>query len=234
MGTPSQELSQLFILLSTPGLTALPVRVVIPGEVQLEAMGPGQMDRVRVLLSRNGGVDYDLLTIAQQSWWTNAPTLVNAIQQGWLLVNTDGVTSAPPVPAPNPNPLPVGYRNSLGTAGSKAALEDHVHQKLDETVQVLSYSASVVLDFDITLPAYRDLTLAGDVTFTTANLKGGRAIVIRIAAGASLRDFTFPAGWVFLTSAAPASIAANKTGVLSITAFGATDATVIAAYAVEF
>jgi hypothetical protein len=100
-----------------------------------------------------------------------------------------------------------------------------------QSLETLTYAASVALDFETQV--YKKVDLTGNITFTTSNLAVGASMAIKIAADGSIRTFTFPAGWTFIGSAAPADIAANKTGVLSLTSFGTTDAEVIAAYAVE-
>jgi hypothetical protein len=79
---------------------------------------------------------------------------------------------------------------------------------------------------------YKTLTLTGDVTFTSSNRANGRMVSIRILPGASARTLTFPVEWDFLGSK-PATIAANKTAVLSLTFYGSTDDDCVAAYAVQ-
>lgn len=76
-------------------------------------------------------------------------------------------------------------------------------------------------------------TLTGDITFTTSNLVAGRHLKVRIPNGGTLRNFTFPAGWTFIGAAAPASIAANKTALLELFVWGATDSDVEAKFNVE-
>jgi hypothetical protein len=98
-------------------------------------------------------------------------------------------------------------------------------------VDTESYAAQVGLDF--LNAVYRTVTLAGDIEFQTSNLAAGRQVAVRVVADGSSRNLTFPAGWTFLSAAAPATIDANKTAVLSLTAFGPTDADVVAAWAVE-
>lgn len=95
----------------------------------------------------------------------------------------------------------------------------------------LNYAATVNLDFG----SYgtRRLSLSGNVTFTTSNVGFSRELLVRIVADGSLRNLTFPAGWKFVGSAAPASIAANKTALLRLWCFGITDAQVVAHYFVE-
>lgn len=100
----------------------------------------------------------------------------------------------------------------------------------DSNVETLTYAASVELDFGTAED--KTLALTGDVTFTSANLEAGREISVRIVADGSTRALAFPAGWVFLGSA-PSDIAAGKTGILSLKAYGSADSDVVAAYSVE-
>lgn len=106
-------------------------------------------------------------------------------------------------------------------------------QQMVPSVLTLAYAASITLDFDPALPPYQKVTLAGDLTLLSpsANLGGGRALSLLIIGDGSTRTLTFPAGWSFLGSAAPATLAAGKKAVLSLTSYGALDADVIAAYA---
>lgn len=99
------------------------------------------------------------------------------------------------------------------------------------TTQSISYDGTNLLDFATT--GLASLSLTGDSVFTTTNLASGKNMTIRILSDGSTRNFTFPSGWVFLGSAAPASIAASKTAVLTLTAFGTNDSDVVAGYSVE-
>lgn len=100
------------------------------------------------------------------------------------------------------------------------------------THSTLTYAATTNIDFANTVDDFRTVTLTGNITFTTSNLAAGRSRTIRIIGDASLRTFTFPA-WKFVGAAAPASLAASKIGILTLTAFGAANADVVAAYAAE-
>lgn len=95
----------------------------------------------------------------------------------------------------------------------------------------LAYSGSTPIDF--AGDGNKTITLAGNITFTSANLANTRGVTVRIIADGSARTLTFPAGWTFLGAGAPGSIAAGKTAVLAVSAFGSTDSTVVAAYAVQ-
>lgn len=94
----------------------------------------------------------------------------------------------------------------------------------------LTYSSTPAVDFQG--DTYKTITLTGDATFSSSNLGAGRVIVVRIVGDSVSRNLAFPGGWVFIGAAAPASIAGNKTAVLSLTSFGTTDANVVAAYSV--
>jgi hypothetical protein len=74
------------------------------------------------------------------------------------------------------------------------------------------------------------ITLTGPLGLTTINRANGRATVLRLIPGASARTLTVPVGWVFI-GAKPATISANKTAILSLTAFGTASGDVHAVYA---
>lgn len=96
---------------------------------------------------------------------------------------------------------------------------------------VLAYSATPTLNFAGAL--VQTLALTGNVTFATSNLANGADLKVVIVADGSLRTLAFPVGWKFLGAAAPANIAAGKTGVLELMSTSAADAGVIAKWTVE-
>ena len=96
----------------------------------------------------------------------------------------------------------------------------------------IAYAAQVALDFAALDSQYRTISLTGDLELTTSNLANGRTLVLRLVADASQRTLTFPADWKFIGTK-PANIAASKTAVLSLTAFGTANTDVVAAYAVQ-
>jgi hypothetical protein len=73
---------------------------------------------------------------------------------------------------------------------------------------------------------------AGTVTFTASNYRAGAIKTVRVIAGGSSRTLIFPTNWVFV-GAKPASIASGKTGILTVTSFGTTEADCVAAWAVQ-
>lgn len=95
----------------------------------------------------------------------------------------------------------------------------------------LTQASPTVIDF--TGDPYKSITLTGAVSFESTNRSAARSITVRLIAGASSRNLTFHASWVFIGAAAPASLAANKEAILNITAFGTTEADVRVAYAAQ-
>jgi len=96
----------------------------------------------------------------------------------------------------------------------------------------ITYASGITLDFAVLDGQYRTISLSGDVSFTTSGIATGRATVLRLLPGASERTLTFPSGWVFV-SAKPATLPANKSAVLSLTAFGSADTDCLVAYAAQ-
>ncbi len=87
----TSELATLTRLLNTPGLAALPVRVTLQGELQLEVNGPGPLERIQVLLE--GGIVTDLYAAVtdkggQVHWLKNCLDLFDAVSNGWLTIAT--------------------------------------------------------------------------------------------------------------------------------------------------
>jgi hypothetical protein len=101
---------------------------------------------------------------------------------------------------------------------------------IERAVNFLAYAATLNLAFDVY--SLYQTTLAGNLTLTTSGLRYGREVSLVVMAGASSRNFTLPA-WTFVGSAAPASIAANKTALFRLLSVGTTDASVIAQYFVQ-
>jgi len=100
------------------------------------------------------------------------------------------------------------------------------------THATLASGSSITIDF--LLEGLRSInTLAANATFSTSNRAAGRQQSIRIVCDGTTRNLTWPGTWKWLNNTAPASIAANKTGVLSLTCFGTNDSDVVAVWAVE-
>jgi hypothetical protein len=115
--------------------------------------------------------------------------------------------------------------SGLGSSGS-----GHINAKSFQTAQsTLTYGATT--NIDLAAGGMRTITLTGDVTFTTSNRAAERTVTLRIIGDSSERTLTFPS-WVFVGTE-PATIAADKTAILTLTAFGTADTDIIAAYAVQ-
>jgi hypothetical protein len=93
----------------------------------------------------------------------------------------------------------------------------------------LAYAATVDLDMAALDGQVRTITLTGNLDLTNSNLAAGRRVVIRLLPGATQRTLTFPVGWAFYSDK-PATIAANKGAVLSLTYFGTADTDCVAVY----
>lgn len=114
---PTSELATLTRLLNTPGLTSLPVRVTVQGELQLEVNGPGPLDRIRVLLE--GNVVNDLYAAVtdkggQPSWLKNCIDLFEAVQNGWIVVAQVQPLSPDVVIAPQSTYIPSPPNPQIG------------------------------------------------------------------------------------------------------------------------
>jgi hypothetical protein len=97
----------------------------------------------------------------------------------------------------------------------------------------LTPAASVAINTSPALPVFNSLALNQNTTFTTSNLGNGRSASVRVICDGTTRTLTFPGTWTWLGSGPPADLAANDVGYLSITAYGATDADVVAAWSYE-
>ena len=122
------------------------------------------------------------------------------------------------------------YDADWGTLSTRTTSANGLQPAL--SFAAITYGATVDLDLAALDGQYRTITLTGDITFTTSNRAAGRTVVIRLLPGASERTLTFPADWVFV-STKPATLAANKTAVLSLTFFGTADTDCVAAYGVQ-
>lgn len=93
------------------------------------------------------------------------------------------------------------------------------------------YAASVNLDFNGV--AHKRIDLGGNLSLTATNMDYGKSLLLRLAADGSTRTLSFPAGWRWVGSTAPANLAANKLALLRLECFGTADGDVLARYLVE-
>jgi hypothetical protein len=126
---------------------------------------------------------------------------------------------------------------SLQAADARPYWTDDTGQSYNLTLDrfnTLTPAASVAIDTSPALPVFNSLALNQNTTFTTSNLGNGRSASVRVICDGTTRTLTFPAGWTWLGSGVPpANLAAGDVGYLSITAYGATDADVVAAWSYE-
>jgi hypothetical protein len=103
---------------------------------------------------------------------------------------------------------------------------------VQQSIQAVPHTGDPIA-IDFSQEVYKEVALTANLSVTTTNLQPGTSTAMKITADGSLRTISCPAAWTFVGGTAPADIAANKKGILSLTSFGTTDADVIAAYAVE-
>jgi len=94
---PVREKRDLLFILGQPAPANLRVRNAITGTVNVVGIGPGPNDRANVSLPAGDGAgvgkQVDLLTYAPIDWWRSSPTLLTAVESGWLFVDLDAATS---------------------------------------------------------------------------------------------------------------------------------------------
>ena len=112
MANPTLERAALTRLLNTPNLSVLIVRVVIQGQVQIEAIGPGSLDRVKVLLLPDS--PSNLIDFAPASWWLNSTTLFSAVDNGFIDVESETPTVQGQSFALGPNFIPAPSSPRVG------------------------------------------------------------------------------------------------------------------------
>ena len=88
------------------------------------------------------------------------------------------------------------------------------------------------VDIDFSEDQLQTMSIASNTTFTTTNRAVGLSKTIRIITDGTTRTLAFPSDWKFI-GAKPTEQAGSKTGILTVTNFGTTDAYIVAGYAVE-
>jgi len=164
---------------------------------------------------------------------TNSLGIRTATPNEALTVN--GVLSLAEGTAPT-NTAAFGKLWANSAADARPYWTDDTGQSFNLTLDrfnTLTPAASVAIDASPVLPVFNSLALNQNTTFTTSNLGNGRSASVRIVCDGTTRTLTWPAGWTWLGSGPPADLAANDVGYLSITAYGATDADVVAAWSYE-
>jgi hypothetical protein len=93
-----------------------------------------------------------------------------------------------------------------------------------------TYAATVTLNFGAA--SFERIVLGGDLTLATANLGVGGLFKVVIVADGNTRSLHFP-GWTWVGGSAPATIGANKAGLLELVSGGWGDNDVLARWTVQ-
>jgi hypothetical protein len=104
-------------------------------------------------------------------------------------------------------------------------------KRLRSMQEGLVFASNTVLNFGT--HSSKRITLTGDIAFSAVGQLFGSEMQLRILCDGTTRNMSWPAGWKFVGAAAPASIAANKTALLQLWAFGLNDTDIVARYLVE-
>jgi len=116
--------------------------------------------------------------------------------------------------------------------GSYAPINSPIFQgQVAYSPTTLGTTGTIALDF-AGASLRTQAALTGNITYTGSNYANGRSITIRVINGGTTRTLTFPSSWVFVGSK-PTNIVANKTGILTISCFGTTEGSCVAAWAVQ-
>jgi hypothetical protein len=131
-----------------------------------------------------------------------------------------------------------GDDNNVAFAVSKRAEfnEVAVYQELSvkrlrSMQEGLLFASNTVLN--VGTYSSKRITLTGDIAFSSVGQLFGSEMQLRILCDGTTRNMSWPAGWKFVGGAAPASIAANKTALLQLWAFGLNESDIVARYLVE-
>lgn len=94
-----------------------------------------------------------------------------------------------------------------------------------------STGGTVALNFGSGAPLISHQVTGTAVSFTGAGYTVGSTRTVRMLGGTAVASVSFPAGWVFVGSAAGTSIGTATTVVVTATSFGTAASNVVAAYA---
>lgn len=176
-------------------------------------------------VTNTGGISTkDRITISSDaSTSTNARLFVNSITASDIPMIARGATSQ--------TADLQHWQNSLGVALAKIDVSGVVTATNYKTSVTTAGSDTVALNFSTT-DGLVTRTATGTITFTGAGYAAGSTITARVIAGAASRTLAFPAGWIFVGSK-PSTLAANKSGILTVTSFGTTEADCIASWVAQ-
>jgi hypothetical protein len=108
--------------------------------------------------------------------------------------------------------------------------DGYSHYVMPDGLVTLS-GLSPVVDFSPELPSFRTINLSGTTAFSASNYGSGRAVSVRMVAGASTRAISFPNGWKWLGGGSgPTSVPANKVAMVSVVSYGSDESDVVAGW----
>ena len=125
-----------------------------------------------------------------------------------------------------------GIITSSGTFTSNGNIQMGTGAKIINIKNLQHEVSTSGVDIDFSENQLQTMSIASNTTFTTTNRAVGLSKTIRIITDGTLRTLTFPTDWKFIGTK-PTDQAASKTGILTVTNFGTTDAYIVAGYAVE-
>ena len=109
---------------------------------------------------------------------------------------------------------------------------DNIQNLIHDLTTTASVSGAQTLDFNADQLETWALSGSTSITFaTTSNKAVGRSKTIRLVNDGTLQNLTLHSSWK-IVGTAPSDIAASKTGILTVTCFGAAETDIVAAYAV--
>tara|TARA_B110000438_G_scaffold300263_1_gene352254 strand:- start:818 stop:1576 length:759 start_codon:yes stop_codon:yes gene_type:complete len=166
-----------------------------------------------------------------------AKTGITTSQASAIVANTakTGITTSQ-ASAITANTAKVGLtNNSVDSDHYVDGSIDDAHLSSGITVDAKNVKHTVTTsgtDIDFNEVQVQTISIAASTTFTTTNRASGLSKTIRIITDGTTRSLAFPSDWKFVGTK-PTEQAASKTGILTVTNFGTTDAYIVAAYAVE-
>ena len=128
---------------------------------------------------------------------------------------------------------PSGNVARISAGGSfydfSSTILDLAGKDIDNIQNLIHDISTTTTALDFNADEIQTISITANTTFTTSNKAIGRSKTIKILNNATAHTLTFPA-WIFVGTK-PTGIGISKTAILTLTNFGATDATIVAAYA---
>ena len=123
---------------------------------------------------------------------------------------------------------------SSGVASTLDAKTLTAMVRAENAITAITPASSITLDFSTNEVQTLANGATAALTIATSNLAAGRTKTLIINNGSTaITSFPSLPAWVFLGAAAPTGLAANKTGVFTLTAQSTTDASVVAAFSAQ-